>query len=101
MSDIVESHLPCDDCGSSDALARNRDGSTYCFACNSHTKSKDVKILKKEKPRFDSLLSRKINTETINKYHVLHCETYTRYYLFLFLSLDLSLVQPFFYILLN
>lgn len=71
MSDIVESHLPCDDCGSSDALARNRDGSTYCFACNSHTKSKDVKILKKEKPRFDSLLSRKINTETINKYHVL------------------------------
>ena len=28
-----QAHLPCPDCGSSDALALNEDGSTKCFAC--------------------------------------------------------------------
>ena len=33
---LVSSHLPCDACGSSDALAEY-DTSTYCFSCHSHT----------------------------------------------------------------
>ena len=41
MSDIVESHLPCPDCGSSDALAKNSDGSTIAFHVL-HTKADNV-----------------------------------------------------------
>lgn len=29
----MQAHLPCPDCGSSDALCLNDDGSTYCFSC--------------------------------------------------------------------
>ena len=32
-------HQPCDDCGSSDALCINDDGSTYCFSCGKYTKN--------------------------------------------------------------
>ncbi len=73
MSDIVESHLPCAECGSSDALARNKDGSTYCFACSTHTKSNNVIDIKKTKKVVKKSLSldeRKINKETVRKYHV-------------------------------
>ena len=38
MSEFVETHLPCDDCGSSDALSINGDGWSTCFAC--HTRKK-------------------------------------------------------------
>lgn len=30
---LVESRLPCSDCGSSDALHKYSDGHTYCFSC--------------------------------------------------------------------
>ena len=30
---FVKMHLPCNDCGSSDALAINDDGWTHCFSC--------------------------------------------------------------------
>lgn len=30
-------HLPCKDCGSSDALAEYSDGHTYCFSCGKNT----------------------------------------------------------------
>lgn len=33
-SELVKSKLPCDDCGSSDALAMYSDGHTYCFSCS-------------------------------------------------------------------
>lgn len=33
-SELVQSNLPCPDCGSSDALAEYDDGHTYCFSCN-------------------------------------------------------------------
>jgi twinkle protein len=32
-SEVVESKLPCDDCGSSDAKHLYSDGHTYCFSC--------------------------------------------------------------------
>ena len=40
-SELVEAHLPCDDCGSSDALAKYSDGHTYCFSCNTFRGSND------------------------------------------------------------
>ena len=30
---FVELHQPCPDCGSSDALSVNDDGSAFCFSC--------------------------------------------------------------------
>ena len=33
----VRTHLPCPDCGSSDALAEYADGGTYCFSCSKAT----------------------------------------------------------------
>src|ERR1019366_4641097 len=33
-SQVVELHLPCPKCGSSDAASRYSDGHFYCFACS-------------------------------------------------------------------
>lgn len=32
-STMIANHLPCPDCGSSDALSKYSDGHTYCYAC--------------------------------------------------------------------
>lgn len=37
QSSITKAHQPCEDCGSSDALAEYDDGHTYCFSCEKHT----------------------------------------------------------------
>lgn len=37
MSEIVETHLPCDTCGSSDAVSLYDDGHSYCFSCDAYT----------------------------------------------------------------
>ena len=36
-SNILEAHLPCTDCGSSDALASYDDGHTFCHSCQVYT----------------------------------------------------------------
>lgn len=38
MDEIVQAHLPCSHCGSSDALTQYTDH-TYCFACETYTKT--------------------------------------------------------------
>ena len=40
-SNILQAHLPCDKCGSSDALTIYDDNHSFCFACSTHTKSID------------------------------------------------------------
>ena len=40
-SQVSKSHQPCEDCGSSDALAEYDDGHTYCFSCNHHRKGEE------------------------------------------------------------
>ena len=47
-SEIIERHLPCPDCGSSDALCTYDDGHSYCFSCETLTPGDD-KPSKKEK----------------------------------------------------
>ncbi len=37
---FIATHQPCAECGSSDALSVNADGSTHCFSCGEHTPSK-------------------------------------------------------------
>lgn len=36
-STLVSAHLPCPDCGSSDARSEYSDGHAFCFACSKHT----------------------------------------------------------------
>ena len=36
---FVKLHQKCNDCGSSDALSYNEDGSSFCFSCGTHTPS--------------------------------------------------------------
>lgn len=43
--DFLKTHMPCDDCGSSDALSLNIDGSTKCFACGKFTPSNTLPTL--------------------------------------------------------
>ena len=38
--DFIKTHLPCPDCGSSDALCLNSDESTKCFSCGKFTPAK-------------------------------------------------------------
>jgi twinkle protein len=47
-----QTHLPCDECGSSDALCINEDDSTYCHSCGSYKRpSEETKIeMKINKP---------------------------------------------------
>lgn len=42
MSDIIQSHLPCPECGSHDALCLNSDGSTFCYSCKHFTPANEV-----------------------------------------------------------
>ena len=44
MDDLtsIATHQPCPDCGSSDALTYNSDGSTKCFSCDTFTPSAEV-----------------------------------------------------------
>jgi twinkle protein len=35
---FVKFHLPCHDCGGSDPVSQNDDGSAYCFSCNTYFK---------------------------------------------------------------
>ena len=74
MSDVVavKTHQPCDQCGSSDALAIYDDGHTYCFSCNSYGSDKEdyMQPLKKQ-PKPDTPWSaRNISTAVQDLYGV-------------------------------
>lgn len=43
-------HLPCPDCGSSDALTSYEDGHTWCFSCETYTKEGNKTIQPVKKP---------------------------------------------------
>lgn len=38
-----KTHLPCNECGSSDALTEYENGQTHCFSCNNHTYPREDK----------------------------------------------------------
>lgn len=81
MSEIVQAHLPCPDCGSHDALTLYDDGHTYCFSCEtyhkdqsedthedtSHKKSHDS-LIDRDDMEIKALRSRCITAETCRKY---------------------------------
>lgn len=79
MSEIVEAHIPCPDCGSSDALTLYDDGHTFCYSCREDTQPKgsapSSTPKKKKAPRgilpfgkFADLSARGIYEDTCKKY---------------------------------
>ena len=47
---FVKLHQPCPECGSSDALSINEDGSAFCFSCNDRFSSRKYTALTGEEP---------------------------------------------------
>ena len=64
---MAQSHQPCPDCGSSDALMINDDGSTYCFSCEKFTPAKNVQEDEKTPADFVKGYSRAIPQRGLNK----------------------------------
>lgn len=75
QSEVVQAHLPCPDCGSSDALTTYSDGHTYCFSCQSYNgenqdKKADDFIVKGTSIK--ALKSRGITESTCRKYQYVY-----------------------------
>lgn len=73
---VRQAHKPCPDCGSSDALLINEDGSTKCFSCGKFTPVNDETLCTTNniydieflKGKATPLPSRKILQETCKRY---------------------------------
>ena len=85
---FVKTHQPCNDCGSSDALSYNEDGSSFCFNCEAFTASQEstpthteVKVQAKvleagvsslfDTSQYRTILDRGISSETARTYKCL------------------------------
>ena len=89
---FVKMHLPCNDCGSSDALAMNDDGWTHCFSCEArrppttdvngvnhdevlmHATTHDSKpvLAWDNQSLYKTIISRGISSETAKAYKCMH-----------------------------
>ena len=82
---FVEYHKACNECGSSDAVSVNDDGSAYCFSCNTHfpdyygnavpktSKVSPIKNYEKHSAsegKIEALKDRGISLETCKRYGV-------------------------------
>lgn len=78
MSEWLQTHLPCSDCGSSDALSINTEGWSKCFACGKNKKvdgedrpmTRPTKTVKGLLPvgEFKALVKRRLTEETCKKF---------------------------------
>lgn len=102
-----DAHLPCDDCGSSDALQKNENGSSYCHSCGVYSKptngefvievpynaeaeaapmehDRELALLDKllTNGRYNAIPSRGLTTKTVQTYGILDTpeKTYFSYY---------------------
>lgn len=70
---VVQSRLPCDVCGSSDALTQYSNH-TYCFSCEAHrwndTKGLDLNMVEFSKGLYGTIQDRGISKETCKFYDV-------------------------------
>ena len=82
-TNFIKTHLPCEACGSTDALSLNQDGSAKCFSCNEFfpkyqkgniTNMQNIKqpqrALNLDGGSFSRLIDRSISQETAQKYGV-------------------------------
>lgn len=82
MANLIRTHQPCEDCGSSDAKSYYDDGSSYCFSCNKFRKASgevqtiseedfEKKLLESiEKGKFRDIPDRGLTKATCEKYGV-------------------------------
>ena len=64
----AKTHQPCNDCGSSDALQINEDGSTYCHSCGvNHQPKQKESVLKNNLADIVSLPSEELTDRSINE----------------------------------
>jgi twinkle protein len=75
MSEQAEfiKHVPCEECGSSDANSLYSDGHTYCFSCRKHSHGTETRQERKRMSgllsgEFQSLTKRGITEDTCRKY---------------------------------
>ena len=80
---FVKHKLPCTECGGSDPVSQNDDGSAYCFSCNTYFKQYGTSEVqqdtvmdftryqpKQDGASFNALTDRSISLETAKKYGV-------------------------------
>ena len=79
-STIIRAHIPCPDCGSSDAMCEYSDGHTFCFSCEEYHHGNDTEtkggnktvrnheVIPLDSLTLDSLRARGITQETCAKY---------------------------------
>lgn len=70
MSTAVSTHLPCKDCGSSDALSIYADGHSFCFSCNTYRRGDGEKV-RVENATYEYHPHRSISRQTFEFYNVL------------------------------
>lgn len=78
MAEAIRQHIPCEDCGSSDAKTTYNDGSSFCYACNKYgVWDKDLyRESKGEAPREESMSENKdynllkIESQALHKRHI-------------------------------
>ena len=61
---FVKLHQPCPECGSSDALSVNEDGSAFCFSCNDRFSRKKYSSLTGNEPMRENTIN-VINNEPL------------------------------------
>ena len=71
----AQTHLPCPDCGSTDALTINTDGSTKCYSCGIFKPNGKAPAVSKrpsggvfEACNYQAITARKINEDTCRKF---------------------------------
>jgi len=86
-NNFVKYHIACDKCGSSDARSVNRNGSSYCFSCNTYFPPEQTNInegdtmgiqtvqtkpiiIENNAGTFSAIGDRCINEDTVKKYGV-------------------------------
>lgn len=60
---FAKTHQPCPDCGSSDALSYNADGSSYCFQCETYTRGQE------DAPQEINVEAKELNSGLVNKFN--------------------------------
>ena len=66
-----QTHLPCSDCGSSDALTKYEDGHTFCFSCSKFRKADGELMEKPVNANYEYRAHRGIGQKTFDFYNVL------------------------------
>lgn len=64
-SELIQSKQPCEDCGSSDALALYSDGHTHCFSCGKTKGGDGTAHSRKDRPRMSEDLQALVDSGSV------------------------------------